>query len=221
MPKMIRECIDTWHLHMPDWEYCLWDENSFDSLPDGVENPLLHPFVQSAYKAKKYAFVADYVRFWALYNFGGIYLDTDMYVVRSLDCFLSNNFFAAWENSNQEFVSCGCIGMELGQSLGKSIILAYENRIYDETKLEEIIVPRIITPIINQSQDDTIYPYDYFYPFSYEEKQLGKTDFLQSITSNTYAIHLWNLSWQSNLQKIVSIAVKRIKYKLGINKRLN
>ena len=78
--------------------------------------------MQSAYKAQKYAFVADYVRFWALYHIGGIYLDTDMYVLRSFSPLLQAQFFCGWETATEDAagqcapaatdskVSCGALG---------------------------------------------------------------------------------------------------------------
>ena len=76
MPELVERCIASWKKHMPDWEYRLWTEDNFDiaSAPQ---------YVLEAYTAKKYAFVSDYVRLWALEREGGVYLDTDVEVLRS------------------------------------------------------------------------------------------------------------------------------------------
>ena len=83
--RTVKKCLKTWHKHLSDYEFCFWNEQTCATYAEQhhLSNPMEHPFVQSAYKAQKYAFVADYVRFWALYHIGGIYLDTDMYVLRS------------------------------------------------------------------------------------------------------------------------------------------
>lgn len=88
-PQLIRSCIKSWKTIMPDYELKLWNEDNFDV------NSI--PFVAQAYQEKKWAFVADYVRFYALYNEGGIYLDTDVEVFKRLDPFLHNPFFAGTE----------------------------------------------------------------------------------------------------------------------------
>ena len=71
MPKLVRQCIESWYRHMPDWYYRLWNEDNFDIVSAPV-------YVQEAYQAKRYAFVSDYVRLWELEQYGGLYLDTDV-----------------------------------------------------------------------------------------------------------------------------------------------
>jgi len=84
-------CIASWHRHMPDWDYRLWNEETFDV--DSVR------YTREAYAAGKYAFVSDYVRLWALQEEGGVYLDTDVEVLRPLDTLLDYNAFAGFEGS--------------------------------------------------------------------------------------------------------------------------
>lgn len=88
-PEKIKKCIASWKTILPDYEIKLWDINSFDM--DSV------PFVKEAISVKKWAFAADYIRLYALYTYGGIYFDSDIYVVSSLDPFLENDFFTALE----------------------------------------------------------------------------------------------------------------------------
>ncbi len=89
MPPLIKKCLATWRKYLPDYELHRWDETNVD-----VESV---PFVREAYKAKKWAFVADYVRLHALYAEGGIYMDTDVKVCRSFDEFLKYDFFSSHE----------------------------------------------------------------------------------------------------------------------------
>ena len=78
MPELVHTCIASWHTHMPDWEYRLWSEDNFDiaAAPQ---------YVREAYEAKKYAFVSDYVRLWALEKEGGLYMDVDFEVYKPFD----------------------------------------------------------------------------------------------------------------------------------------
>ena len=77
MPPLALECIESWYRFMPDYEYKLWNEDNFDV------NSV--PYVKEAYEARKFAFVTDYVRLYALYTEGGIYMDTDVEVLKPYD----------------------------------------------------------------------------------------------------------------------------------------
>ena len=90
MPDKMQRFITAWHRICPDYEFVKWDEGNFD-----INGSI--PFVREAYEHKKFAFVSDYVRLLALYNEGGIYIDTDVELVKSLDSFLDNRFFASIE----------------------------------------------------------------------------------------------------------------------------
>lgn len=88
-PSKIKDCLDTWRKVMPDYEIKLWNTENFDIT--GV------PYVYEAYKAKKWAFAADYIRMYALYHDGGIYLDSDVKVLKRFDPFLAHSFFSSME----------------------------------------------------------------------------------------------------------------------------
>jgi hypothetical protein len=98
MPKELIKCIDSWKKHMPEYELVLWDMNKFDINS--------HTFVEEACRVKKWAFASDYIRLYALYTEGGIYLDTDVYVKKSFNDFLDNEFFSAVEY-HPEFIKSG------------------------------------------------------------------------------------------------------------------
>jgi len=92
-PDDIKKCMQTWTDIMPDYEFVLWDKNRFDV------NSVA--WVKEAYEAKKYAFASDYIRLYALYNEGGIYLDTDVLVGKRFDAFLNYDFFTSLENKKK------------------------------------------------------------------------------------------------------------------------
>jgi len=89
MPKRFQRFIDGWKKLMPDYEFVCWNEKRINV------NSL--PFTKKAYELKKYAFVADYTRLYALYKYGGIYLDTDVKVLKRFDPYLENSFFSSVE----------------------------------------------------------------------------------------------------------------------------
>lgn len=89
-PKKIQMCIDSWKKVMPDYELKLWNTQTFD-----IENSV--PYVKEAFANRKWAFVADYIRLYALYTEGGIYLDSDVKVLKCFDRFLHHKFFTSME----------------------------------------------------------------------------------------------------------------------------
>ena len=93
LPETVQRCINSWRKFCPDYEIIEWNESNYN----------IHkiPFIAEAYDAKKYAFVSDYARLDIIYNEGGIYLDTDVELIRSLDTLLSNNSFMGMEFAGQ------------------------------------------------------------------------------------------------------------------------
>ena len=89
IPTHLQECINSWKVHMPDWDVKLWNTQNFD----------IHsaPFVEAAFKARKWAFAADYIRIFALSTEGGVYLDSDVFVRKNMDFVLNNRAFSAME----------------------------------------------------------------------------------------------------------------------------
>ena len=77
LPNMAVRCIESWRKYLPDYEIKEWNEDNFDVN--------MVPYTQEAYAEKKYAFVSDYARFWIIYNFGGLYFDTDVEIIKPLD----------------------------------------------------------------------------------------------------------------------------------------
>lgn len=82
----IKRCIESWKKYLPDYKVMLWNEDTYDIS----QSPA---FVRTAYNAHKWAFASDYIRLWALYTYGGIYLDTDTEVRKPLDRFHTHRLF--------------------------------------------------------------------------------------------------------------------------------
>lgn len=90
LPKELQDYVDGWKILYPECEFFCWNERTFD-----VCNSI--QFVKEAYAERKYAFVADYVRMWAIYEYGGIYMDTDVRLLKRFDEYLHHRFFTAME----------------------------------------------------------------------------------------------------------------------------
>lgn len=88
-PEFVLKCIESWKKYCPDYEIIEWNNEKFEKIKN--------EYSQQAYENKKWAFVSDYIRLYALYHYGGIYLDTDVEITQNMDKFLSNNFFSGFE----------------------------------------------------------------------------------------------------------------------------
>lgn len=120
----IKQCMKTWGKHLEGYEVIEWNENNFD-----IDS---HPFVKAAYKAKKWAYVSDYIRAYVIYKYGGIYLDTDILVLDDFDRFLNNRAFVGFENPQYPFTAV--FGAEPGHPLVKDMIEYYDR--LDEYKFD-------------------------------------------------------------------------------------
>ncbi len=96
-PKDIQKCMKTWKKHLGEYQIIEWNEKNFD-----IES---NKFVRQAYAEKKWAYVSDYIRAYAIYNYGGIYLDTDVLVLDDLSKFLENKAFVGFENEQYPFTA--------------------------------------------------------------------------------------------------------------------
>jgi mannosyltransferase OCH1-like enzyme len=120
MSQKTKECIESWHKYMPNYQFINWNDKNFDWNVCG--------FTKHCRGNNIYAFCSDYVRFWALYNYGGIYLDTDVMVYKSFDKLLGNrNFFTREHIYNCGNLEAAIIGAEKGMPLFKKIIDYYNN----------------------------------------------------------------------------------------------
>lgn len=120
-PKKIQKCMKTWKKHLVDYQIIEWNEDNFDI----TENK----YVEQAYKAKKWAFVSDYIRAKAIYEQGGIYLDTDVLVLDNLYELLNDKAFVGFENKDNPFTAV--FGAEAGHPLIKDMLSYYDNRDFE------------------------------------------------------------------------------------------
>ena len=206
----IQMCIESWKKYCPDYEIKEWNEDN---------SPMNIPWMHEAYKHRKYAFVADYARFYALYQDGGIYMDTDMLLVKSIDGFLNNDMFIGRED--QYNANMAIMGMTKGNTFCKEVMDDYDNSVFDLVKPP--IITRFLTPKLMDcgliEEDITqelrnglkVYQSDFFYPIHYTQ-EFELHDVYKYQTSNTYAIHLWNKSWTDEFKLLASG-----EYKLGFS----
>ena len=206
-PTKIARCLETWKKHLPDYEVMLWDTKRFD-LNSSI-------WVRQAFEKNKYAFAADYIRFYALYHHGGIYLDSDVEVLKSFDDLLDLPYFMGAEKAQTP--EAAIIGAERGCDWIKQCLDYYNNRTFvkedgslDIRKLPEIMDQqiRIIKPLRILSLEDSLnirkldmqkevleFNDAFFSPKVFDSREV-------EITPYTYAIHHYQNSWFSPKAKV-------------------
>lgn len=118
-PNDVRLCIESWRTKLPDYQIIEWNEENF-LIVEAVQ------YVKEAYEKKKWAFVSDYVRLKVLYEYGGIYLDTDVEVFKRFDDLLDNNFFAGFES--KDYVATAVLACKKNNDLIKLFLDSYADR---------------------------------------------------------------------------------------------
>lgn len=219
-PEIVIKCINSWKQFMPDWEILEWNENNYD----------VHccKYVEQAYEAKKWAFVSDYARFDILNRFGGLYMDTDVELLKRIpDEYFVNPFTAVDSNG---LVAPGLIiALPSGHWLAKSLVDSYKNNTFDANNLTASTT--INTRVNNYLKSKGFEEKDEFqkvdnlciYPsveFCGYDVNIGE----YTITSETIAVHHYAGSWMNRKQltkKKIQILVKKVVGVKGYKKLLS
>jgi len=200
LTPLAEKCIESWKKYCPDYEIKRWDETNFD--------PNQNKYCKEAYENKKWAFVSDYIRLKVLYDYGGIYMDTDVEVIKPLDKFLDNPAFSGFENDTS--IPTGIIAAEKNNKWIEELLKDYDGRSFVKDDGSFDLTTNVITitnttkkiyPFITldnkyqKFENVVFYPKDYFCPVDYETKELMKTE-------NTFTIHWFAGSWVPKLNFI-------------------
>lgn len=199
--KVINECIATWHQKLPDYQIIEWNEDNFDMH----ENH----YIEQAYAAKKWAFVSDYIRARVIYEQGGIYLDTDVRVLSSLDSLLKNRAFIGFEND--DYLSAAIFGAEKGHPFIKEILDYYRNLdfTFDQNNQMAGVNSLSVTDIVRDkfglklgNQEQVLKDGLHIYP----------DGILCNPSKHSKTIHLFTGSWMNNglsFKKKIVLNIKR------------
>lgn len=211
LPETAKKCVASWKKYMPEYEIKKWDESNFDIN--------IIPYTAEAYQYGKYAFVSDYARYWILYNFGGLYFDTDVEIIRPMDKIVSKGPFMGCERDPRKNGSALSLSVAPGLGMGsygghpfykkmldlysdlhfvnkngtrnKNTVVTYTTALLVEKGLRNI-------PEIQCIDDINIYPRSFFCPMD-----IGTREVL--ITKDTYSIHHYDGSWMGAKGKFKNI----------------
>ena len=210
LPKSVEKCIRSWKKFCPDYEIICWNEDNFD-LTENI-------YASEAYRAKKWAFVSDYVRLKVIYDIGGIYLDTDVCLLKPLEPLLEDGGYMGFEEPG--IVSTGLgFAAEAGNCVIGELLKDYDNIhfVQPDGTFDLTPCPKRNTDALRRLGMDVntekqkfmgmnFLPCDYLCPMNY---YTGKT----VITENTYSVHNFSASWTSKTSKRTT-KIKRI---IGVN----
>lgn len=197
-PKSVLRCIASWKKHCPDYEIIEWNETNIDVS--------MNRYTQEAYDAKAWGFVPDYLRLWIVYTYGGIYLDTDVQVIKKFDKLLHHTAFAGFEAGDVENGLFVALGLGFGAEKGNCLIKEHME-IYDDISFinpdgtyNKLPSPHYTTALLikyglNRNSDTiqnlggiVVYPTEWFCP-----KRLDTG--ITRTTKNTFSIHQFDASW--------------------------
>lgn len=213
LPTMVKKCINSWKKFLPEYEIKEWNEKNFDVN--------CCPFVKEAYENKKWAFVSDYARIFALYNEGGIYFDTDMEIIKDPKKYLEHELIFGYENSG--YFGTAIIGVkEKNNKYIKQILEFYNNleHFYLQS-ISNYANPIIITNLVKEydmkklengvevyDNNIYVYPREYFYPLSYDYSEKVYTD-------KTCMIHFFSGTWTDKHERTTLWVYRKFGVKFG------
>lgn len=213
LPEDAKKFIKGWSEKCPDYVIKEWNEENFDFS----ENQ----YISDAYKEKKWAFVTDYVRLYALVNEGGIYMDTDVELIKSLDDLLSKRAFSGFQTVSS--IPTGIMASEKGFQLFKELLDEYTYRSFYNSDGTLNLTTNVVyitnaclkrgLKLNNKYQNIDgfeLYPVDYFCAKSWESGHL-------EVTKNTYSIHHFAGSWESGKRKVKADRRRHFLGKYGKN----
>ena len=195
LPELAQKCIASWMKYLPDYEIKEWNEDNFDVN--------IIPYTAEAYNAKKYAFVSDYARFWILYQYGGIYFDTDVEVIRPIDDIISKGNFMGCETDPKPQLKADASEASVAPGLGiiKKMLDFYEGKhfVHEAVMKNQITVVHIATQVLRENglknvagiQEVAgcfIYPSEYFCPINVTTGRIH-------VEKNTRTIHHYAGTW--------------------------
>lgn len=203
IPEELRNYMKTWKEKLPDYEFILWDLNKFSKESS--------QWVKQAFENGKYAFAADFIRLFAVYHYGGIYMDMDIEVRKSFNDLLDAPYMFAYERESCNGIEAGCFGAEKGNPFVKACLDSYEgkNFIKPDGTFDQTPLPLIMKKCLDEGNFlYDLYGYNYFTAKSFETG-------LITTTEQTYAIHHFAGSWKSDEEKKIMNETVRYSRRFG------
>lgn len=210
LPKIVKKCLKSWKKFCPDYEIKCWDENNFDVT--------CHPFIKDAYQAKAWAFVSDYARLKIVYDNGGVYIDTDVEMLKNFDSLLQHKAYFAMQQVGGLINTGIGFGAEKQNTVLEKMLEEYDGLMYSDEKKYELACPFLNSAAVgkviaydsdkvSEREGVAVYPPKYFDPIAPGDTQ-------NLLCGDSYSLHHASASWMSG-----KAALKRkILNSIGISK---
>lgn len=208
IPEELKTYMESWKCYLPDYEIMEWNENNVDLKAN--------TFIRDAYEAKQFAFVSDYARLMALYQYGGIYFDVDIEVKKPFDeALLQKAGLFGFES--EEKVMTAFMAAEKESSLIKGFLDSYKDRVFQQSELipNTDLFTKILQDMglkLNGMKQElgniSVFPNTYFNAFNLK-------DFSYDITEETYTVHHFYGSWCPKSKRMFFELRKRLRALLG------
>jgi hypothetical protein len=217
LPALVKQCIDSWHKYLPEYEFILWDRRRFDI--DSVA------WVKQAYESRKFAFAADYIRLYAIYTEGGIYLDSDVEVLKSFDDLLDQGSFIGFETGGD--LEPAVFGARSNCNWVAECLKYYQERhfVRSDGTLDMTPLPIILEHCLRETglmldqtsisnpvcgADVTFYPAEFFSPKNVYSKVVDSTN-------HTYTVHHFDGQWveQTPLHRFKRMIHSALHFSIG------
>ncbi len=212
-PGLAKKCIASWRKYCPDYEIVEWNEDNFDVNSNR--------YVREAYEARKYAFVSDYVRLWAMTTYGGIYMDTDVELVRAPDFILEHEAVSGFESQTQ--IPTGLMACREGFPLFEEFLRYYDDAVFlnpdgslnmrtNVSIMTEICLKHGFVPDgrYQTVEGFVLYPREVFCPLDNATGKMHRT-------KDTVAVHWFNKSWISPKERLRSWITRPFHRIFGVN----
>lgn len=207
-PAVIKKCMKTWEKHLSDYKIIEWNEKNFDINA--------HPFAKKAYDLKKYAFVSDYIRAYVIHEMGGIYLDTDVLVLESMDKFRNHDAFVGFENPQYPFTAV--FGAVKGHPFMKDMLDLFEGKEFQFDKNDQMaeVNTKSVSEIL-------VGKYECKVNNRYQELKTGIAVYPDTVLCNpsadSSAIHVFTGTWREDKRSLMVKLNKFIKIRLTSKRR--
>ncbi|MDT0556033.1 glycosyltransferase family 32 protein [Patiriisocius hiemis] len=201
--NIAQQCIASWKKYCPDYKFIEWNENNTKDFQN--------KFYKDAYRKREFAFVADCVRVQVLHVHGGIYLDLDMLLLKPIDALLDLDFFIGYEVAGRP--AFGIFGGVSKHRFFKEMKEYYDTNYFNPFSLpvithtfKKVIIKEALQP------NERIFEPITFYPLPYKDRHEEYVDF---ITPSSYAVHLWEHSWEEKSTETIGVLVKKLSIVCG------
>ena len=204
IPDKMKQCMESWKRKLPDYEFIKWDLNKFDITSSD--------WCHEAYLNKKYAYACDYIRLYAVYNYGGIYMDMDIEVVKPFDDLLNKEYMFAYEDENKTGIEAGVFGAEPRNAFLGYCLNFYEGKHFVD--VQDILFKYTLPKVMKACLEKGSFEYNLYNHYTFTAKSYHTGEI--TIKENTYTIHHFEGTWRTEKERDLHEKEKYYKQKYGV-----